>query len=196
VKIRGYRIEPGEIEATLVSHPAVREAVVVAREDSPGDKRLIAYVVPNDTPGPAPSDLRTHLKSVLPEYMLPAAILMLDALPLTLNGKVDRQSLPAVSSWRRSPEPAQARPVTPIQDRIRSIWRTILDARDVRLDDDFFSLGGHSLLAARIIWDVSAAFGVNLPLQTLFDAPILADFATAVERELAFANSNESAPHC
>jgi len=145
VKIRGLRIELAEIEAVLSRHPAVREAVVVAREDTPGDKRLVAYVVPRLTPPPGSGELRDHLKRNLPDYMIPAAFVMLDALPLTSSGKVDRRSLPVPQEQPRSAG-AYLAPRNGLEKAIAEIWRELLRVEQVGVHDNFFDLGGHSLL--------------------------------------------------
>jgi amino acid adenylation domain-containing protein len=181
VKIRGYRIEPGEVEAVLWRHPQVAGAVVQVREDVPGDRRLVAYVVP--APGVAdaelPERIRGHLQAQLPAYMLPSAVMMLDALPLTPNGKVDRRALPA-PAVRREDAPA-AEPRTEVERTLAGVWMEVLRAERVYLDDNFFDLGGHSLLASQVVTRVRDALGVDLPLARVFEAPTLAGLAAAVE---------------
>jgi amino acid adenylation domain-containing protein len=172
VKIRGFRIELGEVEAALASHPGVREAVAVAREDVPGDRRLVAYVV-----GDTSDDLRAHVRERLPEYMVPAAVVALDALPLSPNGKVDRKALPA-------PEWEQARfaePRTDVEWRLAALWADLLGVERVGLADGFFALGGHSLLAARLVTRVREAFGVEVPVARLFAEPTLGALAAWIE---------------
>jgi len=182
VKLRGFRIELGEVEAVLAEHPAVREAVAVVREDRPGDRRLVAYCVPAaDTAPPASQELTAHLRDRLPAYMLPAAIVALDALPLLPNGKVDRRSLPA-------PEPARPEgadfvaPRTPQEEMIADIWASVIGLERVGVEDNFFAIGGHSLLATQVISRVREAFGVELPVRALFDAPTVAGLADCVRR--------------
>ncbi|HEU0052543.1 MAG TPA: amino acid adenylation domain-containing protein, partial [Longimicrobium sp.] len=175
VKIRGFRIELGEIEVRLAEHPEVREAVVLAREDVPGDRRLVAYVV-----GAVEADaLRAHLRQGLPEYMLPSAFVALDRLPLTANGKVDRKALPA-------PEPASAEdryvaPRTPVEEVLAGIWAEVLRLERVGVEESFFDLGGHSLMATRVVSRVRAVFAVELPLRALFEGPTVAELALRVE---------------
>jgi amino acid adenylation domain-containing protein len=145
VKVRGFRIELGEIEAVLNQHPAVREAVVLAREDVPGDKRLVAYVVPRPESPLRIGELRDHLQKELPDYMVPAAFVQLEALPLTPNGKVDRHSLPA-PSWQGQSEKAYTVPNNELERAIAGIWQELLRVERIGLDDSFFDLGGNSLL--------------------------------------------------
>ncbi|HWN40735.1 MAG TPA: amino acid adenylation domain-containing protein, partial [Thermoanaerobaculia bacterium] len=178
VKVRAFRIELGEIEAVLARHPEVRQAVVLAREDKPGDKRLVAYVVPFAAPSPAPEALREALRRTLPEYMVPAAFVVLPELPLTPNGKLDRRALPA-PQWSTGTEPQAAQ--TPTEEILAAIWAAVLGLPQVSREDRFFDLGGHSLLATQVVARVREAFGVELPLRTLFERPKLADLARAVE---------------
>jgi len=144
VKVRGFRVEPGEIESVLGQHPAVREAVVLAREDVPDDKRLVAYIVPVQLP-PGINELRNFLKEKLPEYMVPEVFMFLDAMPLTPNGKMDRCALPAPQGKRRS-ERAYVSPQNELEKIIAGIWQELLQVEKVGIHDNFFDLGGHSLL--------------------------------------------------
>ncbi|HEY2737000.1 MAG TPA: amino acid adenylation domain-containing protein, partial [Thermoanaerobaculia bacterium] len=185
IKLRGFRIETGEIEAAAAAFPGIEQAVVLLREDPPGP-RLVVYLVPalvshqtRDT-----AALRTFLRSRLPEPMIPAAFVWLDALPLTVNGKLDRRALvrmeaPAES---RSGERGSALPRTPIEEGLAGIWREVLGVAAGR-DDDFFELGGHSLLATQVASRVRESFGVELPLRDFFAAPRLSDLAAHVEDE-------------
>ncbi|HEX2080603.1 MAG TPA: non-ribosomal peptide synthase/polyketide synthase [Longimicrobium sp.] len=185
VKIRGYRIELGEIEARLAGHPEVREAVVVAREDTPGEKRLVAYVVGAETAGA--DVLRAHLGQALPAYMVPAAFVRLDALPLTPNGKIDRRALPAPEGDAFAARAYRA-PVGATEQALAEIWAQVLRVDRVGRGDDFFELGGHSLLAVQVISRVRQVLGVEVALGELFARPVLSDFAreleTAVRAEL------------
>ncbi|HVH14031.1 MAG TPA: phosphopantetheine-binding protein, partial [Longimicrobium sp.] len=162
VKIRGFRIEPGEIASAIHRHPAVTDCAVVVRQDG-GEKRLVAYVV-----GPADAEtLRDHLRRSLPEYMVPAAFVALDALPLTPNGKVDRRALPAPeTAWD---EDAYVAPRTPAEATLAAIWAEVLRVDRVGAADDCFRLGGHSLMAMRIVSRVREVFGVELPVRDLFE---------------------------
>lgn len=181
VKIRGFRIELGEIEAALHLHPAVREAVVVAREDKSGEKALVAYIVPTDELLKIPA-LRFFLKERLPEYMVPSTFIRLDALPLTPNGKVDRHALPAPdqSQSRLGVQEAFVAPRTILEEQLAHIWAELLNVEQVGVQDDFFELGGHSLLAAQLLFQVRTKFQVELPLENLFATPTVAGLAEAI----------------
>ncbi|MBV9773327.1 MAG: amino acid adenylation domain-containing protein, partial [Gemmatimonadetes bacterium] len=180
VKVRGFRIEPGEIEAMLAEHPQVREAVVLVREDVPGDPRLVAYLTAEGE-APAPAELRAHLKVHLPDYMVPGAFVALDALPLTPNGKVDRKALPAPSA--DAGVDSFTAPRTPSEEILAGIWAAILGVEQVGVHESFFALGGHSLLATRVISRIREAFGVELPLRALFETPTVAELAARVDGE-------------
>jgi len=180
VKIRGFRIELAEIEAVLSQHPNVLQSVVIAREEIPADKRLVAYLVPQEA-APTASELRQFLKQKLPEYMVPSAIVMLDALPLTPNGKVDRRALPAPEMVRPELSPTFVAPKTPIQEILALFWAKVLGIEQVGIHDNFFELGGHSLLATQLISQVREAFWVELPLRCLFESPTVAEFSEAIE---------------
>jgi acyl carrier protein len=182
VKIRGYRIEPGEVETALCRHPAVRGAVVVARENGRGNKRLVAYVVPAQEPAPTVTALRGFLKSRLPEHMVPSAFVFVDALPLTSNGKVDRQALPGDTGARPDLEEAFVAPRDPAEDAMAGIWAQVLGLDRVGIHDNFFDLGGHSLLAAQLVSRVGDALQVQVPLCRLFEAPTVAELTEAIER--------------
>ena len=175
IKIRGFRIEPGEIEAALISDPAVARAAVIAREDRPGDKRLVGYVVAAIGQSVDPTALRAHLGQTLPDYMVPAAIVLLDALPLTPNGKLDRKALPApdlttsTNIWRA--------PRSPQEEILCALFAETLGLPRVGTDDNFFELGGHSLLATRISSRIRSAFGVEFAIRSLFDTPTVAGLA-------------------
>ena len=180
VKIRGFRIELGEVEAALKKHPAVRETVVVAREDAPGDKRLVAYLALHPEKSATPEDLRQGLKQWLPEYMAPSVFVFLEALPMTPNGKVDRKALPAPEGDRHGSSRAFVPPRTPAEIQLAEIWREVLQLQEVGARDNFFDLGGHSLLAIQTIARVRDAFKVELPLSALFDAPTITALAEAL----------------
>jgi amino acid adenylation domain-containing protein len=182
VKVRGFRIELGEIEACLGGHPGVREVVVLAREDSPGEKRLVAYVVGKEGLAPSVSELRGFLKERLPEYMVPSAFVGLPALPLTPNGKVDRKALPAPEG--RGVAEGYVPPCTPTEELLAGIWAEVLRQERVGRHDNFFALGGHSLVATQVIAQLSQVFPVKLPIHTLFAGPTVAELAEAVEMAL------------
>jgi len=190
VKIRGFRIEPGEIETVLSAHPDVETAVVLAREDTPGDKRLAAYVVPAAERSPVPAELRAWLAARLPSYMVPAAFVLMPALPLGPTGKVDRRKLPAPGGERQHREPLRPGERSPLEELLAGIWSGLLGVPDVAPDESFFDLGGHSLLATRLISQVRSVLGVELPLRALFEEPTLADFAALAEQ----ARQGEGAP--
>ncbi|MBG1265874.1 non-ribosomal peptide synthase/polyketide synthase, partial [Nostoc sp. WHI] len=179
VKIRGFRIELGEIEALLVQHPDVRESVVVLREDEPSDKRLVAYVVPQVEQSPQVGELRRFLKEKLPEYMVPNAIVILGAIPLTSNGKVDRRALPAPELHSQLTDKFIA-PRTPIEEMLALIWAQVLKVEQVGIYDNFFELGGHSLLATQLVSRIRNIFKVELPLRSLFVAATVAELAQEI----------------
>ncbi|MFL5347180.1 MAG: amino acid adenylation domain-containing protein [Hyalangium sp.] len=174
VKVRGFRIELGEIEAVLGDHPAVRQVVVAARALGQADKQLVAYIVPQASPPPSITDLREYLARKLPAYMVPAFFVMLDALPLNPNGKVDRRALPVPDGTR--PELAQefVAPRTPTEQALAAIWKECLSLDRVGLHDDFFALGGHSLRALQVTARIRQHFQVDVPLRSFFSHPTLA----------------------
>lgn len=180
VKVRGFRIELGEIETVLGQHPGVREAVVVAREDAPGGKRLIAYVVASEESPPTTSELREYLKRTVPEYMVPSSFVVLESLPLMATGKVDRNALPVPEQAR--PELAQVyvAPRTAVEEVLCRVFSEVLQVEPVGVCDSFFELGGHSLLATQVASRVRVAFQVELPLRRLFEAPTVERLAEAI----------------
>ncbi len=207
VKVRGFRIELGEIETALAQHPAVRENVVVTKTSASGEKQLVAYVVPRqegDAPVDGASDvaparlnkneLRGFLKEKLPEFMVPATFVMLDALPLTPNGKVDRKALPqpeqAVSEEARE----FIAPRTPTEEALAGLWLQVLNAQSVSVDDNFFELGGDSLLATQLITRLRSALGVELPLHCLFESPTVAGLAEKVDSYIRTEQSAQLPP--
>ncbi|MFY0567273.1 amino acid adenylation domain-containing protein [Archangium lansingense] len=205
LKIRGYRVELGEVQAALERHPAVRDAVVVAREVAVGDKRLVAYVVPTsplpsgegrgegiEGPELNPETVRTWLKQKLPEYMVPSAIVALEALPLTANGKVDRAALPAPVLDRLSEQ--WVAPRTPVEEVLAGLWSELLRVQRVGVNESFFELGGHSLLAMQLVARLRSALQVELPLREVFEAPTVAGLAERVQRALATAEGATQVP--
>ena len=184
IKIRGYRIEPDEIVAALNRHSSIQASLVVAREDIPGDKRLVAYIVLAPGSRITVSALRDSLKASLPDYMIPAAFVVLEALPLTPNGKVDRTGLPVPDALNTLQDEIVAVPGTPLEKRLTEIVASLLHIEQVGLDDNFFMLGGHSLLGTQVIIHVTETFGVDLPLRTLFEAPTVRLLAATVERRI------------
>jgi len=176
VKVHGYRIEPGEIEAALTAMSGVREAVVVAREDHPGNKRLVAYMVMDEALGHGGEDalagLRSTLRQSLPDYMVPSHFMVLEGLPLTANGKVDRKALPIPDGIAFRAQGYVA-PQTPIEEAVAQIWSEVLGLDRVGVTDNFFELGGHSLQATRVVSRIEDLLGVPLALRTMFDAPTI-----------------------
>jgi amino acid adenylation domain-containing protein len=189
VKIRGFRVEPGEVEAALLEHPAVRQAVVAARPDAAGEQRLVGYVVP--AAACPPSELREHLKARLPAYMVPAAFVELPELPLTLHGKVDRSRLPDPGA--PAAEAEGAAPQSPAEEIVAGIWCEVLGLPRVSRSANFFDLGGHSLLATRVASRLRAATGAELSIRELFRSATVAALAAALERSLA-AGASAAAP--
>jgi thioesterase domain-containing protein/acyl carrier protein len=175
VKLRGYRIELGEIESVLAKHPAIREAVVTAYNEGPGDQRLAAYVTTHDAT-PTVDELRAHLKAKLPEYMVPARFIVLEKLPLTANNKIDRKALPPPGPAPASASAAaEEHPRDATEAKVAAIFRAVLGLPSLRLTDDFFDLGGHSLLALRLVAQIESAFGHRLPMSSLLRAATVAD---------------------
>jgi amino acid adenylation domain-containing protein len=182
VKIRGFRVELGEIEAVLVQHPVIRECVVAALEDSPGSKRVVAYLVPEpDKAAATVGELRRFLEIKLPAHMVPSVFVFLDALPLTPNGKVDRKALPAPEPARREPGETFVAPATATEETLARIWREVLRVEQVGTQDNFFELGGHSLLMTQVISRVREAFQVELPMRSFFETPTITALAVAIE---------------
>jgi len=179
VKIRGFRVELGEIEAALLAQPAVLETVVVARPDALGDKRLVAYVVAREGAAPVASELRAHLVAALPDYMVPAAVVVLDAMPLTPNGKLDRGALPAPDDRAIASRPYAA-PQGELEAALADIWQVLLGVARVGRDDHFFEIGGHSLFAVQLVARIRQVFKVDLPLREVFAQPTLAALAVQV----------------
>jgi amino acid adenylation domain-containing protein/thioester reductase-like protein len=178
VKVRGFRVEPGEIEQLLSRHPVVREAVVLAREDRPGDKRLVAYVVPQPEGALTLPEVRAHLGVDLPEHMMPSALVQLDAWPRTPSGKIDRRALPAPEA---GPVGEYVAPRTPTEELLARVWAEVLGVERVGAQDNFFDLGGHSLLATQAIARARQALDLDLPLRTLFEAPTVAVLAARID---------------
>ncbi|MFE7529815.1 amino acid adenylation domain-containing protein [Kitasatospora sp. NPDC057542] len=176
VKIRGHRIEPGEVQAVLEQHALVHQAFALAREDRPGDTRLVAYVVPVSGAAPEPAELRRHAVEQLPDYMVPSAFVCLAELPVTPNGKIDRKALP-------TPEPAATRlgaaPRTPQEELLCGLFCELLDLPQVGVEDSFFDLGGHSMLAMRLLSRIRTVLGLDVTVRSLFQAPTVAGILAA-----------------
>jgi hypothetical protein len=191
VKVRGFRIELGEIEAQLAGHPRLKEAVVIAREDAPGEKRLVAYVIAADPDNaPRAESLREHLKGILPDYMMPTAFVALNSLPLTANGKLDRRALPApeLSSYlTRDYEPPQGE----VEEALAEIWRKLLRLDRVGRNDNFFELGGNSLVATRVATHLNYRLGLEFPVRAIFENPVFTEMASFVSNEMRTAEMLE-----
>jgi amino acid adenylation domain-containing protein len=184
VKIRGFRIEPGEVEIALAAHPDVQECVVIAR-GSGEERRLVAYVVPRSGRTPGHGELRDFLKGSLPEHMLPSAFVSLEALPLTVNGKLDRRALPEPAALRPDMLRTYVEPRTAVEQIVADLWAETLRIEKVGAEDDFFELGGHSLLATHVVAHLRKIFQLDLPLRVLFEAPTLQELAQALEEREA-----------
>ena len=183
VKLRGFRIELGEIEAVLNQHPALRQSLVMLREDTPGDKQLVAYVVSSEQHLAAVDELRRHLMQQLPAYMLPSAFVTLDALPLTPNGKIDRKALPSPEPVERATGETFVPPTLTVHYQLIQIWEELLNTRPIGIQDNFFYLGGHSLLAARLITRVEQVFKKKIPFATLFARPTIEQLSAVLQEE-------------
>jgi amino acid adenylation domain-containing protein len=181
VKIRGVRIEPGEIEAVLNTHSAVAQAVVVVREDSPGNKRLVAYAVRQRCQDTTTLQVREFLKGKLPQFMLPEAIVLLDSLPLTPNGKIDRRALPVPDDARQEESKAVVLPRNAIESQLLNIWQTVLGINNISVRDNFFELGGHSLMMVSLFDAIDRELGKTLPMSLLFEAPTIEALAQHFE---------------
>ena len=178
VKIRGFRIEPGEIEAVLSAHAEVREARVTVWEDAPGEQRLVAYVVG----AVEAAELREHLRRSLPEYMVPAAFVVLERLPLTPNGKLDVRALPAPEHTAEAHR--YVAPRTPVEEVLAEIWAEVLRVERVGVHDSFFELGGHSLLIMRLLARVRDTLDLRISIRTVFSMPTLEAMAGEIERRI------------
>lgn len=191
VKIRGYRIELGEIEAILNAHPSVKQSVVMAREDGRGGKRLLGYVA--GARGITPSELKGYLKKRLPEYMVPEAIMSLEEMPLTANGKIDRKRLAMLEDeWREKGRKYTA-PQTPVEELTAGIFEEVLNLDRVGAHDNFFEIGGHSLLATQVVYQVRKTFEVEIGVRSVFEAATVESLARAIE-EAVTAGEVEKAP--
>jgi acyl carrier protein len=189
IKVRGYRVEPAEVESALRSHPNVGEAVVVAREGAAGDLRLIAYCTVNGEVTAA--ELEAHLAGWLPEFMLPSALVKLDALPVTPSGKIDRLALPEPEATGEQGADYVA-PQTPVEQTMAGMWAHVLGVERVGIEDDFFALGGHSLLATQVVAQVRSDFAVDLPLHSLFTYPTVASLSAEIVRLMGDSEAEET----
>jgi len=193
VKVRGYRIELGEVETALTSHPAIKEAVVISRKDVTGDQRLVGYFTNGEGAEPAISDLQAFLRKKLPEYMAPSALVKLDRIPLTPNGKLDRKALPEPESLVLKAAELEE-PQTSLEKVVAHTWTEVLRIERVGVRQNFFELGGHSLLATQVVSRIREALQVDLPLRVLFENPTIVEFAEAIEMERLAGNRPAAPP--
>jgi amino acid adenylation domain-containing protein len=184
VKVRGFRVEPNEITAALNEHPAIQQSVVIAREVTPGDTRLIAYFVAMPQAQPSLGELRDFLGTRLPDYMVPTTFVRLENLPLTPNGKIDRAALPAANSENTLRERSYTAPRTEMEKTVAGILQGLLELEHIDVEDNFFSLGGHSLLGAQLVARLRDIFGIEMPLRVIFEAASVADLSSEIERLL------------
>ncbi|HEY8105843.1 MAG TPA: condensation domain-containing protein, partial [Gemmatimonadales bacterium] len=194
LKLRGYRIEPGEVEGALRRHPEVAQAAVVGREDEPGDKRLVAYVVPRAGDRFSAPELRTFVSAILPAYMVPSRFVCLRSLPLSRNGKLDRRALPAPGEVPGEEGREPASPRNPFEEVLAGIWSEALRVERVGIEANFFDLGGHSLLATRVISRIREAFGVTLPVRALFDRPTVSRLAESIVEAMKMGEPSSALP--
>ncbi|MGW2100130.1 amino acid adenylation domain-containing protein [Streptomyces olivaceoviridis] len=194
VKIRGNRIELGEIEATVLTHPGIGEVSVVVREDTPGDKRLVAYLVATGADTPSTAELHAHLGRFLPDYMIPAAFVTLDRLPLTANGKVDRAALPVPDHQRPDLGTEYTAPRNAVERTVTVVWQELLGIERVGVHDNFFQLGGHSLLATQVASRLRKALRVDVPVRAVFDSPTPAGLAQGIADLMMAAITAQFAP--
>jgi amino acid adenylation domain-containing protein len=198
VKIRGFRIELGEIEAVLDEHPALRQAVVVAREDTPGDPRLVAYLTlagtAAPTTAPTTADLRGYLKEKLPDYMVPSVFVTVEEFPLTPNGKVNRKALPAPQTARVETSVHHVTPRNDVERRVAAIWQAVLRVEKVGVTDNFFDLGGHSLLIVQVHNQIKRSFETNLTIAQLFQYPTVEALAAYLQKPQTAAGSPTGSP--
>jgi amino acid adenylation domain-containing protein len=184
IKIRGYRIEPNEIMAVLDRHPAIQNSLVVAHEETTGEKRLVAYVVLTPGREVTVSELRNALAGVLPDYMVPTIFVPLEELPVNHNGKIDRTALPAPTACNSLRDSSIVLPATPTEERVAEIVATLLGLKQIGIDDNFFMLGGHSLLGTQVVMRIVEAFGVEMPLRTIFEAPTVRLLSAEIEQRI------------
>jgi amino acid adenylation domain-containing protein len=192
-KLRGFRIEPGEVEAVLAEQPGVAAAACAVRSDSAVGSQLVAYVVGSEELEPAPERIRQRLRELLPGYMVPSAVVVLDELPAGPNGKLDRAALPAPDGRRRELERAFEPPLTPMEEELAALWSALLGVERIGMEDDFFDLGGHSLLALKLLARVRDSIDVDLPLRVLFERRTVRGLAEAATAALLAASSDADA---
>jgi len=194
IKLRGFRIELGEVEAVLRKHPQITENIVLVREDEPGDRRLIAYLVTNEE---IPiGDLRAYLRTKLPDYMIPSAFVRLDAMPLTANGKVDRKALPKPDDPSSRTRSNYVAPRAELERSLVKIWQQLLRVETVGVEDNFFDLGGHSLLLVRMVQEIQNTLGVEVALMEMFEHPTVSSLAKHLssKRQIEITPTAETTP--
>ncbi|MEM9092792.1 MAG: amino acid adenylation domain-containing protein, partial [Cyanobacteria bacterium P01_F01_bin.53] len=183
VKIRGFRIELGEVESALAAHPAVQQCTVLAREDRPGDKRLVGYLVPNPENCPTNRDLRQFLQQQLPSYMVPSVFVLLDKFPLTPSNKIDRKALSQSDESALQSEVPFIAPRSPLEHQLTEIWQDVLNLKKISIHDNFFELGGHSLLATQVVARIQTYCQIHIPLALLFEATTIAELAQVISSD-------------
>jgi acyl carrier protein len=193
VKVRGYRVETNEVEIALIEHPDIKDAAVVGAADQNADMGLIAYFVPTKEPGPSISELQRFLRMKLPDHMVPSAFMVLERMPLTPSGKLDRRALPTPGNSRPELDTPFTEPRTTREQELARIWGEVLSLDRVGIHDNFFELGGHSLKATQVMSRLSAAFHVELPLRALFESPTIAGLA-AIITQRQIEKSKDSQP--
>ena len=191
VKLRAYRVEPVEVESALRLHPGIGDCAVVVREIVEGDERLVAYIVASSDGVPSTSELRRFLSDRLPEHMVPSVFVEIEALPLTLHGKLDRRALPAPEGRRPALDTPYVEPRTPLERRLAEIWADVLALDRVGVEDNFFELGGHSLLGTRIVSKTAEMFRMDVSLRSLFAAPTVAEMALVFTGQMAEGGNEE-----
>ena len=182
VKIRGFRIELGEIESALTQYPTIRDNIVLVREDTPGDKRLVAYLIKRENQETDLTELRQFLKSKIPDYMVPVAYVFIDHFPLTPNGKIDRKALPSPIDAAQQEEKTYVAPSSETEKKLAAIWAEVLKINRIGADENFFEIGGHSMLAVTLMVKIEKVMGVRLPLAVLFDHSTIQDMALLLEK--------------
>ncbi|MEN9521589.1 MAG: hypothetical protein RLZZ381_4177, partial [Cyanobacteriota bacterium] len=194
VKIRGFRIELGEIEATLALHQSIQQTVAIAKEDNPGDKRLVAYIVPYPEQTVTQQEIRGFLKQKLPQYMIPSAFIFLETLPLTPNGKIDYRALPAPEQARYEPEATYVAPRNQLEFQLAAIWQNVLGIQNIGIHDNFFDLGGQSLLAVRLFAEIHQSFNQKLTLSTILQASTIEQLAKVIGQKQHLPDSSYLVP--
>jgi amino acid adenylation domain-containing protein len=194
VKLRGYRIELGEIESVLSKHSRISQVILLIREDRPGDKRLVAYFVPQEDLHEFTAELRSYLKDKLPEYMIPQHFVKMESFPITANGKIDRDALPSPTNVNTLSSKKIIEPRSDIERKMVNIWKEVLGTNNISIDDNFFEIGGHSILAVVVFSKIHRVFGINLPLATLFKTPTVEELTEIIEKKAKDIYRNDILP--